>query len=394
MQTLLKKKSLQAIPRASSAGKQIRILLGMKWYRRHLHEGVAAYCRERGWLLDSFDYSPDSATSNIWDGLILLHEGVNELHPFFLKKVPIVTLAMTEQGRMRLPCVGQDHEAIGGMGAGHFLERGFRRLFFCGYRDAISHARFSGFQREAKKQKAFVREICLPHRTPRTTGSQFILNWLSSRLLEEKPPFAVMAAHDLLGVIILDACRAVGLKSPAQVAVLGVDNEEIICECAQVPLSSVDNGLFLQGREAARLLGNLILGAAPPTAPILIKPDRIIVRSSSDTIAAEEPRLAQILQYLHDRIHSPEVNVKGVCGRFGLTRRVLGQLFAKAKLKSPIEVIHEIRLRHACHHLKESSLSINEVATKCGFSSARSFCRFFRKMKGCSPETWRQATKA
>ncbi len=366
----------------------------MRWYRRHLHEGVAAFCREQGWALDSFDYSPDSAASNIWDGLILLHEGVIELHPFFLKKVPIVTLAMTEQGRMRLPCVGQDHEAIGGMGAGHFLERGFRRLFFCGYRDAISHARFSGFQREAKKQKAFAREICLPHRTPRTVGSQFIFNWLSSRLLEEKPPFAVMAAHDLLGVTVLDACRAVGLKSPAQVAVLGVDNEEIICECAQVPLSSVDNDLFSHGYEAARLLGNLISGAAPPTAPILIKPRRVMIRSSSDTIAAEEPRLAQILQYLHDQIHSPEVNVNGVSARFGLSRRALGELFAKANLRPPVEVIHEVRLRKALYHLEESSQSINEVANQCGCSSARSFCRFFRKMKGCSPEAWRKAVKA
>ncbi len=389
-----RKKSIIYVPRGNSAGKQFRILLAMKWYRRHLHEGVAAFCREQGWVLDSFDYSPDLQESNIWDGLILLHQGVSELKPLFRKKIPIVTLAMDEQGQMRLPCVYQAQEVIGAMGATHFLERGYRRLLFFGYRDAISHARFSGFRREAIKQGASAREFCLPHRTPQASGSGFLLKWISSRLLQENPPFAVMAAHDLLGATIMDACRGVNLNIPQQVALLGVDNEEIICECAQVPLSSVDNDLFSHGYEAARLLGKIISGAGLPEAPVIIQPRRVIVRASSDIIATKDTHLASILQYVHDQIHSPEVNVKGLSARFCHSRRTLGKLFADAKLRPPGQVIHDIRLRRACYHLEESSLSINEVATRCGFSSARSFCRFFGKMKKCSPEAWRQAQKA
>ena len=199
-----------------------------------------------------------------------------------------------------------------------------------------------------------------------------------------------MAAHDLLGIAVMDACRAADLKIPQQVAVLGVDNEEIVWECSQVPLSSVDNNLFLHGYEAAKLLGHIMLGMEPPMDPVVIKPRRVITRSSSDTIVAQEPRLAQILEYLHDQAHDPAVNVNALAARFGLSRRAVGELFTVAKLRPPMQVLHEVRLRKACFHLQETALSVNEVAKLSGFASARSFCRFFRKMKGSSPETWRQ----
>lgn len=386
----LQRATIIRTPRANRSGKQLRILLAMRWYRRHLHEGVAAYCREQGWALDSLDHSPDLRNASLWDGIIVLHQSVEGFQSLFRKGVPVVTLAMNDRGQFRLPCVCQDQQAIGAMGSRHFLERGFRRLVFCGYRDAISHARFSGLRAEAKNHQVSAREICLPHRTPAAAGSEFLTCWLSSRLLEEKPPFAVMAAHDLLGIAVMDACRAADLKIPQQVAVLGVDNEEIVWECSQVPLSSVDNNLFLHGYEAAKLLGHIMLGMEPPMDPVVIKPRRVITRSSSDTIVAQEPRLAQILEYLHDQAHDPAVNVNALAARFGLSRRAVGELFTVAKLRPPMQVLHEVRLRKACFHLQETALSVNEVAKLSGFASARSFCRFFRKMKGSSPETWRQ----
>jgi LacI family transcriptional regulator len=374
--------------------KQVRVLLAMTWYRRHLHEGVAAFCRERRWALDSLDYSPDLENANLWDGIILLHQSVPALQKFLKKGVPIITLAMDEIGRLQTPAVCQDQEAIGTMGARHLLERGFRRLLFCGYRDAISHARFLGLRAESEQQHASYREICLPHRTPTSEESDYILRWVAAHLLEEKPPFAVMAAHDLLGVTVIDASLNAGLKVPEQVAVLGVDNEEIICDCAQVPLSSVDNSLFLQGYEAAKLLFQILQGETPPAKPVMVPPRLVVIRASTDTIAAQDARLAQILQHIHNQLHDTDVCVKGICARFGLSRHSLGELFSRANLKPPGHVIHEVRLRRACVQLAEGPTPINEVAKRCGFSSARSFCRFFRKMKGSSPESWRQQAKA
>jgi LacI family transcriptional regulator len=379
---------------ASRSGSRFRILLAMIYYRRHLHEGVAAYCREHGWALDSLDHSPNLRTSNLWDGIIVLHPELPDLKLFFRKGVPVVTLALDERGQMQTPCVYQDHPAIGTMGARHLLERGFRRLLFCGYRDVVSRQRFEGFRREAERHQATVKAIFLSHRTSRATGQNGIFGWLSVHFLRERPPFAIMAAHDLLGLTVMDACQMAGLKIPEQVAVVGVDNEEIICECANIPLSSVDNNLFLHGYTAAELLGQVISGEKSSGASVVIPPRRVIIRSSSDIIATRDSRLSGILQYLHDQEHNSSISVKDISSRFGLSRRALTDLFLKAGLQAPGSVIREVRLRQACFLLEESDNTVNEVARQTGFSSARSFCRFFRNKKGCSPAAWRQKAKS
>jgi len=376
-----------------AGAQQFRILLAMKWYRRHLHEGVAAYCKKQGWALDSLDHSPDLQRSNLWEGIIIIHHSVPEFKTFLHKGIPVVTLAMDAKGQMREPCVCQNQRAIGTMGARHLLERGFRTLIFCGYWDAISHQRFAGFRDEAERQEVAVEQICLPHRTPKAAGPEFIIQWLSKQMQKQSPPFGVMAAHDLLGITVMDACRLAGLKIPEQVAVVGVDNEEIICECAQTPLSSVDNNLYLQGYTAAQLLGQLMNGGRPPDAPVVIQPRRVAVRASSDTIAAEDPKIAQILQYMHEQVHNPDISVKALARRFGISRGTLLNMFAKARLRAPARVIKDIRLRQACYQLEHTDNTINEVAQQSGFSSTRSFCRFFRQMKAASPEEWRQTNK-
>jgi LacI family transcriptional regulator len=244
---------------------------------------------------------------------------------------------------------------------------------------------------EAQKQGAAHREISLPHRPPASGGSDFIHQWLGAHLLGEATPFAVLAAHDLLGVTVMDACHAAGLKLPEEVSVLGVDNEEIICDCASVPLSSVDNNLFQHGYEAASLLGKLIRGEAPPDRPRLIAPRRVVVRASSDTIAAENPQLAAILQHLHEHLDDPNLSVKTLCLRSGFSRRKLEMRFSEAKLKPPGQVIHEVRLRRACALLTDGDQTVQQIATACGFASPGTFCRYFRQVKGTSPEAWRRA---
>ena len=374
--------------------KRLRILLVLRYYRRRLHEGVAAYCREHRWVLDSLDHSPDLSYANQWDGIIMLHQSIPDLQGLVRKHTPLVTLAMDEKGGIFTTAVLQDQEAIGVLGARHLLERGFRRLVFCGYRDAISHTRFRGMRAEAQRHGAAYREVSVPHRAPATKGPDFMLRWLGAHLLREQKPFAVLAAHDLLGVAVEDACRMAGLKMPQEVAVLGVDNDEIICDCAYVPLSSVDNNLFQHGYEAAKLLGRLMRGEKPPDRPILIPPRRVVVRTSTDTLAAEDPQLAAILLEIHEQFHACEFSVKHLCDRFGLSRRALGELFARENLKPPGHVIHDLRLRKACLQLGETTLRIKDIAATCGFSSVRSFCRFFRQRQGTSPEAWRKQTRA
>lgn len=384
----MKARPLELVGKAARA----RILLAMHFYRRQLHEGVAAYCRERRWILDSYDHSPDLNSSNQWDGIIVLHYKIPQFQRYLKTGAPVVTLAMDERGAFRAPCVFQDHEAIGAMGAGHLLERGFKRLFFCGYDDAVSHARFRGMAAEAERQGVTAREICLPHESSLNGRHHLVSEGLSHRLLRAKIPFGVLAAHDLLASQVLDACCAAGLEVPEQVAVLGVDNDEIICDCAAVPLSSVDNNLFRHGYEAAKLLGEVIEGKSDARR-LLVPPSRVVVRASSDTIATENPALAQILQFIHAQFADPGLSVKDLCHRFGLSRSKLWEVCAEAGLPPPGKIIHDVRLRRACLALVDTGATIEAISRQAGFASARTFRRYFRKMKGSSPETWRSARR-
>lgn len=374
----------------SGASTRRHILLAMHCYRRQLHEGVAAYCREHRWALDSLDHSPELSRGRQWDGIILLHSRVPDFAGFFRLGVPVVTLAMDDSGRVRLPAVLQDQVAIGAMGALHLLERGYRRLLFCGYCDAICRARYEGLRRAVCEHGATVRKIVVPQRIPAGAGTNSRQSWLAARFRQEKPPFAVVAAQDLLAMTVLDACEEAEYRTPEQVAVLGVDNEEIICGCARVPLSSVDNNLFRHGYEAAQLLGRLMAGERPPARPLLVSPRRVVVRGSTDTVAAQDPRLAGILQDLHEHLDDPDITVKTLCLRHGFSRRALEVLFHKAALKPPGQVIHELRLRRACVYLAQGQQTVQQIASACGFASAGSFCRYFRQVKGTSPEAWRR----
>jgi LacI family transcriptional regulator len=245
----------------------------------------------------------------------------------------------------------------------------------------------------ARDQGASIRQIVLPHRTPAGAGADITHQWLAARLRAEEPSFAVLAAHDLLAMTVLDAREAADLRTPEQVAVLGVDNDEIICGCARVPLSSVDNDLFRHSYEAAQLLGRLLDGEVAPAQPILIPPRRVVVRGSTDAIAARDPRLTSILQHLHEHLDDPTLSVKTLCLRSGLSRRKLETLFDQASLKSPGQVIHEVRLRRACAQLAAGDQTVQQIAAACGFASAGSFGRYFHQVKEVSPEAWRRVAK-
>jgi LacI family transcriptional regulator len=122
----------------------------------------------------------------------------------------------------------------------------------------------------------------------------------------------------------------------------------------------------------------------------LIQPQRVVVRASTDTIAAENPGLAEILQHIHEQVGDPWITVKELCIRFNLSRHALEALFRVGKLNPPGRLIHDVRLRRAFVQLAHSSMSIQQIASDCGFGSSRSFCRRFRQTAGASPEVWRK----
>ena len=111
-------------------------------------------------------------------------------------------------------------------------------------------------------------------------------------------PVGVLACNDIRGLQVLDACRRIALPVPERVAVLGVDNDVVLCELADPPLSSIDQDLERIGYEAAALLDRLMGGADPPTDPILIEPTGVVTRLSTDSVAIDDPAVATAIRLI------------------------------------------------------------------------------------------------
>jgi LacI family transcriptional regulator len=298
-----------------SRQRQVAVIVDtQKAYHRKILRGIGTYVHEVGnWSLyieeEPLHKLPDL---NNWHGDgIILSFWIRSLSKAACKpKLP--TVGIEARGpyydpAWNVPSFNTDDHAIGRMGAKHLIERGFSRLAFCGYPPSPylpwSFERAAGFQEYATEQG-----IPSGVRTGRHTTVRKWINiqheltaWLES--LEK--PVGLMAANDARARHVLEACRAIGLRVPEDVAVLGVDNDDVICELTDPPLSSIEHGAASLGYQAAALLDQLMNGKKPKHMSTGVPPKEVVARRSTDILAIEDPEVAAAMAYLHENSCRP-----------------------------------------------------------------------------------------
>ena len=181
--------------------------------------------------------------------------------------VPVVEISSVRKD-LGIPCVMEDNQAIGRLGAEHLLERNFKNFVwapFCD--DAVNEERFQGFAASVRAA-GFDCVRLLPVNTRRSARLSRHVNWTLRRrwvihtIRSLRYPLGIFCYNDCVAADIVDACIEAEIQIPDQVAVLGVDNDPVICDCVQVPLSSVRHDLEGMAYEAAALLDRLINGEA------------------------------------------------------------------------------------------------------------------------------------
>ena len=296
-----------------------------------------------------------------------------------------------------------DDVALGEMAAQHFLERGFRNFAFFGvpwmlwsrereqgYRDEIH--RVLGAQpatpNDRRPRGQFTINSFSQH--PRGRGAaRHMARRMSSWLADLPKPVAVLAANDLWGSELIQAARAVGLHVPDDVAVLGVDNDELLCELSYPPLSSIRLGAEQIGRTAVELLEKLMQGKKVKTEPARIGPMELVTRQSTDTLAVEDPEVAAALR--HIRLHATDgISVKQLMGEVTMNRRTMERRFNSIVGHTPLEEIRRVRLARA-KVLLQTDMPIYEVATKSGFATPEYLATSFRQAEGKSPTAFRRS---
>ena len=288
-------------------------------------------------------------------------------------------------------CIITDQVAIARIAVEYFLELGFRRFAYCGF-DNVSWSvqRGENFRRIVAESgfKAYSYKQPKTKRLRAPDKEQVIIaRWLASL----PKPIAVMAGNDDRSQDILAACKIADIKVPSEVAILGVDNDELICGLSYPQLSSIALNTQRAGYEAAQVLGKLMGGqkVAESEQQVSVSPLHVVTRQSTDIMAIEDKQVAKAVNFI--RNHSKEViQVVDVAEAVGLSRRALEQLFRKVLAHSVHEEIKYARVNQMAKMLIETNLSISQIAWSLGFPYTNNISRYFKQQKGISPLEYRR----
>lgn len=382
-------KSEPALP-LHQRDKRPRILLGMEWLDYELNTGVAEFARKHGWIIDDV-VSHTGQIDQDWncDGIIaLLRQPKSDLVRFVRgANVPVVDL-VNELPEIKVPRVLADNNAVGQVAAEHLLSCGMQHFAFLNLWDShVEHERMGGFRAAIEKAGKTFHAI---EPRPKVRGHSQTLEWIRDELLALPKPLGAMGQHDREAIYIIQACEMAGLHVPEQVAVVGSDNDPVLCELGPVPLSSVDNRRRNQGYEAAKLLHKLMNGGPEPTEPIRVPTGPVIVRYSSEVMAVSDADLSCALRFIAENYRRP-ISVQEVVDHVDVTRRRLYMLFEE-HLGRPIHAeILRRRMDLARNLLVTTTNKLYSVARACGFSDAQQFTRVFTRETGIAPSRYRHA---
>jgi LacI family transcriptional regulator len=352
---------------------------------------------------------------------------------------PLIDTGCTIAG-LDVPVVDVDHAAVGRMAAEYFLNLGFQNFGYFGVEAAVnSRLREESFQQrlaEAGLKAATCYEDYLEHVA--STTSWRVLDRQTRRWLRDLPkPVAIFACNDIPARALADACSQLGLHIPSQVALLGVDNDDLECSLTVPPLSSIAIPDERIGYEAARLLDEIMSGGRRPSGPLcrvppstrqegkaassgadipvcpigrvsqgrqeclphcgerhglFLPPVRVMSRQSTDTLAVSDPVVSAAMHYISE--HATEgVNVASVVLHIGVHRRELERKFRQIVGHSVLHELRRTRVEHAKRLLAATTLSMPRVARQSGFSTPQRMATVFQSFERVSPTAYRRRVR-
>ena len=374
---------------------RIALLLNLQiGYCRRAIMGIAAYGRERCWLLeempaqiDSFELvkesPPDGVIAHVLDDR--LGKALERL------RVPVVNLS-SNQVNLRLPTIDADQNTVGKMAADYFWELGYQHYAFFGSASAsFSKEREEGYRKALQRMKVSFDTMYLnytlrpPFERDLQRAEESVTRWLQKL----PKPVAIFCSNDEHSRLLSSLCQVGGIPVPESVAILGVDNDETMCLLSSPPLSSVDNPAEQIGYRAAAMLDRMITKGSKRTPSERVPPLCVIERASTERFAAEDPLTRKAIAFIERNLKNPKFSVNAVAEHVGLSRRSLERTFAKQLGITVLAATQRARVRNAKSLLRTSTLPINLIASECGFSNHRRFGIVFRALTNMTPSAFR-----
>lgn len=365
-------------------------------YARGLLRGIVQFVREQQppWsvqLVEQGRGDPPPAWLSSWkgDGIIARIENHCIARAVTMTGLPAVDVSAARTVP-NIPWVETDDHEIARLAFQHFHERGFRNYAYCG----DSQFNWSTWRRdhffevlETAGLIPFVHDVS--HSGKTETGDrrqQRLAKWLK----DLPKPAGILVCYDILARELLDVCRVTGVAVPEEVAIMGVDDDELLCNLSSPPLTSVQLDTHQTGYRAASLLADLMSGRTVSEDAHLVKPLGIATRQSTDILAIGDSDVATAVRYIRENA-CDGINVSDVLKHVPCTRRVLEQRFNKILGRSPHDEIIRVKIDRVKQLLLETDLPISVVADRSGFEHVEYLSVVFKRETGQTPAKFRNS---
>ena len=290
-----------------------------------------------------------------------------------------------------IPYFYTNNKAIATLTADHLLDRGFKHFAYCGYAkspiNGWSQERQDAFEGYLRKRAT---SFAIFDRIPRSNHNWATLQRSLGEWLRNLPkPLGVMAANDNRGRQVLEACRAYDIAVPDEVAVVGVDNDELLCRLSSPPLSSVEQGAKGLGYAAAALLDQMIEGRSTRKRQYVFDPTTVVTRQSTDILAIDDPKVAQAMAFIREH-SSSGIKVPQVVNAVAISRSGLETRFAAALGYSIHTAIGHTKLERVRRLVSETDMPLKQIAAETGFKSVQHMTTLFVRTFGQTPGRYRR----
>lgn len=347
----------------------------MPLYYRELHGDVGVVKWAKEWGADAIIAQLNDVDLNI----------LNQLN------IPIIV----QNYKTRHPAVSNltgDYFGTGRMAAEFFLQKGYRHFAYYGFMDTVwMRERGNGF-RSLIQERGY--KVHLYNEEEHKFGENwsFDAEGVSQWLLKLPKPTALFACDDFFALQITEVCKMYQIDVPDDIAVLGVDNDVLLCNISNPMLSSIELDVQNGGYEAGRLLHQFIEKKATPPVDIVINPIRIVLRGSTEQYATSNKHIRQILRHIDENYMNP-LSVEDIIRIVPFSRRVLEKKFKEETGITIYQYIQKVRVDRFADLLVSTDLSLIDAATQAGFEDYKNVSRIFIKIKDLTPFQYRKKYK-
>lgn len=372
-------------------------------FGRGVLEGISRYRIERQPWSVQLDLRDLMAGPPTWfrswdgDGIITRDTTPDMLGIIRETGIPTVNLGDIRQ-EQSLPSVINDHESIGRLAASHLADKGIEHFAFAGFSDHHwSNLRLSGFQSGLAERGVEDPSLICVHRSEWTSASQSgwqdqqdqIVSWVKGL----PRPVGIFACNDFRGQHVLEACQTAGVSVPDEVAVLGVDNDHVLCDFCDPPLSSIIPAAERIGYRAAVILDQLMQNRPPDETHVQVPPLGIAERLSTDVMAIDDEDVAAAIQMIRFRA-CEGLTVSDILTEVPIARSSLERRFRQYLGRSPQAEIRRVQIKRACQLLRDTELSLVQISRLTGFKHSEYFSVVFKREVKQTPGRYRDASRA